>query len=57
MERKMNLRNGTRKLRRGRRWVEAVMLVEVVGLDGVEGLGGLMVTISGKKHNKQFSLC
>jgi hypothetical protein len=43
--------------RRERRWVEVVMLVEVVGLDGVDGLVGPTVTISGKKHNKQFLRC
>lgn len=33
------------------------MLVEVVGLDGEDDLVGPMGTISGKNHNKQFSLC
>lgn len=53
----MNLRNGTKKLREERRWVEAVVLVEGDGLGGVDGLDGRMVTISGKKHNKQVLLC
>lgn len=53
----MNLRNGTKKLREERRWVEAVVLVEGDGLGGVDGLDGRMVTISGEKHNKQVLLC
>lgn len=52
----MNLRNGTKKLKEERRWVEVVMLVEGVGSDGVDDLGGPMVIISGKKHNKQALL-
>lgn len=49
----MNLKNGTKKLRRERRWGEAVRLVEEVGLDGVDVLVGPMMIISGKRHNKQ----
>lgn len=53
----MNLRNGIKKLNEERKWVEAVMLVEEVGLVGVGGLGGPVVAISGKKHNRQSLLC
>ena len=47
----------SKKLRKERRWVEAVVVVEGVGLDGVDALGGPMMMISGKKHNKQVLLC
>lgn len=53
----MNLRNGTKKSREERSWVEAMMVVEEGGLVQVDGLGGPMVTISGKKHNRQVLLC
>ena len=49
----MNLKNGTKKLRRERRGAEEARLVEEVGLDGVGVLVGPMMIISGKKHNKQ----
>lgn len=52
----MNLKNGTRKLRGGRKQVEGEILVEEVGLDGVDDLAGPMVTIFGQKHSKQVLL-
>ena len=53
----MNLRNGTKKSREERSQVEVATLVEEVGLGGADGLDGLMMTISGKKHNKLVLLC
>ena len=56
MGRKMNLTNGTRKLKEEKSWEVEVTLVEVVGLGGVDGLAGLMMIIFGKKQNKLFLL-
>ena len=56
MGRKMNLTNGTRKLKEEKSWEVEVTLVEVVGLGGVNGLAGLMMIIFGKKQNKLFLL-
>jgi hypothetical protein len=50
----MNLRNGTRKLRGGRKQVEGGILVGEVGFDGVDDLAGPApaVTTFGQKHSK-----
>lgn len=53
VKRKQSLINGTKKLKGERKLAEEEILGEVVGLDGVDGLVDLMVTVSGRKHNKQ----
>lgn len=52
----MNLRSGIKKSREERSWEVEVILVEEVGLAGIDGSAGLMMTIFGKKQNKLFLL-
>lgn len=53
MRRKLNLKNGIEKSKRGRKRVVEVHQVEEAGLEAVDGLDGLVKSTSGRKHNKQ----
>lgn len=50
--RRPSLRNGIKKLREEKRQVEVVISVEEAGSDGVDGLVGPTVIVSGRKHNR-----
>ena len=48
----MNLRNGTKEIKRREEAGGGEILVGEVGLDGVDDLAGPMVTTFGQKHSK-----
>jgi len=48
----MSLRNGIKKLKKGRREAAEVPPAEEAGLEVEGGLAGSVETISGKRHNK-----